>query len=334
MARKKANKDELEEVEEVEEVEDLFNRKEEPLRYISTGVTLMDCALGGGYPLGRVTNLVGDSSTGKTLLAGEASINFFKEYEDGNCYYKEAEAAYDFEYARRLKVPVDKIDFVEGINTVEALFDKMHEITKDVKVPQLSIIDSLDALQATEAQKEDKKAVGGYIQAQRAKLIGEYLRKVLRPLAESGTHFLIVSQIRQKLDVIFGKTQTRNGGKALQFYSSQVIWLNFIKAISRTYRGQKHKVGNEVQVEITKNKVGMAYAKFNIDVIPEHGVDDITSNIKWLKKYKYLKTPRVLAFADDLRERKDVEGIQQIKDMTIEKWEEVKQAIGCSYSKY
>ena len=117
--------------------------------FFSSGCTLLDCVLGGGWATDRIINVVGDKSTGKTLIAIEACANFFNKYQD-NCtiYYNEAEAAFDTDYARNLGLPVEDIDFVEPCFTVENLFTDLHtKIEKAEKDKQyLYILDSLDAL--------------------------------------------------------------------------------------------------------------------------------------------------------------------------------------------
>jgi len=81
------------------------------LRFIPSGCVLLDCVLGGGWPLGRIVNVVGDKAVGKTLLAIEAAANFVTVYPKGHIWYRQAEADFDEHYARRLGLPVDKIDF-------------------------------------------------------------------------------------------------------------------------------------------------------------------------------------------------------------------------------
>jgi RecA/RadA recombinase len=101
--------------------------------FIPTGCTLLDCVLGGGWVLGRVSNIVGDKSTGKTLLAIEACANFARTYPDGKIYYREAESAFDEGYARRLGLPADRVDFgPQGTDTawrtIEKIFSDLREI--------------------------------------------------------------------------------------------------------------------------------------------------------------------------------------------------------------
>src|SRR5487761_2481019 len=120
---------------------------EKNLKFVSTGCALLDEVLGGGYVLGRVVNLVGDKSTGKTLLAIEASANFLKRYPKGIVRYAEAEAAFDNDYAAALGLPVERVEFADTIFTVEDFFEALEKMLDALKDnPCLYILDSLDAL--------------------------------------------------------------------------------------------------------------------------------------------------------------------------------------------
>jgi hypothetical protein len=97
---------------------------EKTIQFVSSGCTILDCVLGGGYPLGRIVNIVGDRSTAKTALATEAVINFLRQFPEGAAYYRETEAAYDKNYATSMGMPIDKVNFGdedEPLTTVEDL---------------------------------------------------------------------------------------------------------------------------------------------------------------------------------------------------------------------
>src|SRR5258708_1816883 len=98
--------------------------------FIASGCKLLDCVIGGGWPLGRIVNIVGDRSTGKTLLAMEAMANFLTRYPKGKAYYRETEAAFDKEYAMALGIPMDRVDMEETPDTVEAVFEDLERIVE------------------------------------------------------------------------------------------------------------------------------------------------------------------------------------------------------------
>ncbi|MCK5642274.1 MAG: hypothetical protein KAJ19_15820, partial [Gammaproteobacteria bacterium] len=135
--------------------ENNYFASEKPIEFISTGCQLLDCALGGGVAEGRVINIVGNKSSGKTLLAIELSANFYQKYKDGgDINYHEAESAFDKPYAAALGMPVDVINFSgeddpKNDNTVEYFYELLVAKIEELKVtkkPCLWITDSLDAL--------------------------------------------------------------------------------------------------------------------------------------------------------------------------------------------
>src|SRR3990167_1383032 len=129
---------------------DYFPGAGRKLKFISTGCTTLDCVVSGGWPLGRIVNIVGDKSTGKTLLAIEAAANFARQFPKGKIWYRESEAAFDEDYATQLGLPVKQVDFGDdGLgtiwDTIEDIFedlDKQLTRLKKLNVPGLYIIDS------------------------------------------------------------------------------------------------------------------------------------------------------------------------------------------------
>ena len=126
--------------------------KKENIEFISSGCYLLDCVLGGGWPLGRMSNVIGDSSTGKSLMAIEACANFHHQYPNGKIYYLETESAFDLAYAEALGMPVNSVIFPADDlpdNTVESWFEHLSLVLAELeknKLPCLYIVDSLDAL--------------------------------------------------------------------------------------------------------------------------------------------------------------------------------------------
>src|SRR3990172_1731587 len=127
-----------------------FSSTKTNIDFISSGCAVLDCVLGGGWPLGRVVNIVGDKSTGKTLLAIEAAANCAATFTKGRIWYREAEAAFDRNYAAALGMPLARVSFGDArLRTVEDLFEDLAGAIKSLGVkgpPGLYIVDSLDAL--------------------------------------------------------------------------------------------------------------------------------------------------------------------------------------------
>jgi recombination protein RecA len=257
---------------------------DKPLDFIPSGCALLDQVLGGGWPLGRVSNLVGDRSSGKTLLAIEACANFVNTF-DGRIRYCEAEAAFDVGYAEALGLPVGQVDFADEIRTVEHLFDDLNDTIKKTKGdPVLYIVDSLDAL--SDKAEMDRDIEDGSYGAAKAKKLSELFRKLIKDIEASRMHLLVISQLRDKIGVTFGETQQRTGGRALDFYASQVIWLADIGKIKKTNDNIERTIGINVRAKCKKNKVGLPFRDCDFPVIFGYGVDDMLAMTEWLIKIK------------------------------------------------
>jgi recombination protein RecA len=253
--------------------------------YVSSGCALVDCVLGGGYVLGRMVNIVGDKSTGKTLLAIEAVINFLNTYPDGHVRYAEVEAAFDKEYAASLGMPVDRVDFATEMNTVEDWYVDVERMIDTLKGEAgLYIIDSLDAL--SDKAEIERKIDDGSFGAAKAKKISESFRKFVRKLESSRCLLIVISQIRDNIGVMFGAKHTRSGGHALDFYASQIIWLHEAGKIDRTVQGVKRVIGLEVRARCTKNKVGLPWREAKFRILFGYGIDDLSANAEWLDQLK------------------------------------------------
>lgn len=251
------------------------------LQFVGSGCSVFDEVLGGGYVLGRMTNIVGDKSSGKTLLAIEACANFNATYPTGNIQYAETEAAFDQDYAAALGIPIDVVTFSENIVTVEDFYrDLIAMVDKSKGKPGLYILDSLDALSD---EAEQKREIGdGSFGANKAKKLGELFRRLTAKLEQSNIALIIVSQLRDKIGVTFGETKTRSGGKALDFYASQIIWLAEIGKIKKTIEGKERIIGVDVKAKCKKNKVGMAWRECQYPILFGYGIDDLTASVEFL----------------------------------------------------
>jgi recombination protein RecA len=255
------------------------------LKFVSSGCAVMDEALGGGYVLGRVANLVGDRSVGKTLNAMEVCANVARSYPDAAIRYAEAEAAFDRPYAGALGIPLDRIEFNrddQPLETVEDLYeDILSFLDRNIGRPGLYVLDSLDALSddAEVAGKFNEASYGGA----KPKAIGQLFRRLVQRIADQDVLLLIVSQIRDVLNARpFQETKRRSGGKALDFYATHIVWLSEIKKIKRTINKIERTVGVDIKARVRKNKIGLPFREAEYPVLFGYGIDDMTASVEWL----------------------------------------------------
>ena len=268
--------------------------EDKPLQFISSGCTTLDCVLGGGYPLGRVSNNIGDKSSGKTLEAIEICANFNNTFPDGEIRYHEAEAAFDKGYAETLGLPVEKITFVDedpdvSKNTVEDLFNELQDMTEKLGKsgkPGLYIIDSLDAL--TDKAEQEREIDAGSFGTGKAKQMSSMFRRLTKDIEKTKIHLHVISQIRDKIGVTFGAKTTRSGGHALDFYASQVIKFAEVEKIKKTIKGVERIIGIWVKAKNTKNKVGLPYRDCEFPIYFGYGINSLESDLNWLKEIKSL----------------------------------------------
>lgn len=222
-----------------------------------------------------------------TLLAIEACCNFNLIYPDGKIIYLEGEAAFDTDYASALGMPINDIEFAgEDLEdyTIESWFDHLTEtlnkITK-TEQPCLYVVDSLDSL-SDKAEKERDITKGTY-GAAKPKLIGELFRRLVKDMEQTRLHLMIISQVRDKIGVMFGEKHTRTGGRAMDFYASQILWLAQVKKLEKTILKQTRTYGTMVKAKCKKNKVGLPYRECEFPVVFGYGIDDIAAMITWLE---------------------------------------------------
>lgn len=319
------------------------------VKFISSGSRLFDLALGGGWAQGRIVNLVGDKSSGKTLLAIEAVVNFARESSVKVIRYAEAEAAFDEDYAEQLGLPSGvvfaKTPEGKGLHTVEDFYRDLDSFLQSQQSgkPCLYVLDSLDSLSD---EKEMEQAIGtASYGALKAKRMSETFRKLTQKIEDANCTLFIISQIRDKIGVTFGETKTRSGGKALDFYASQIVWLAELQKVKKTARGIERTIGTRVLAKVKKNKVGMPFREVELSIVFSYGVDDEESLLTWITKNKaetaLPKEHTVKDIRADVLEAKgmqDRKTLKVINDLLYEavskRWQEVEEAVRPPMSKY
>lgn len=263
-----------------------FTDEKANIKFVSTGCTLLDCALGGGLALGRTANVVGDKSTAKTGTATEVMINFSIQFPKARIAYRETEAAWDDGYAEAMGLPIERIDFgnrEDPIITVEDFHNDFEAFCDAQKgEPGLYVLDSFDALSddAEMARDIDKPSFG----AAKAKKMSEMFRKITRKQEKANVLLLIVSQVRDNIGAMFGEKHKRSGGKALDFYASQVFWLAHIKILKRTINKVERPYGIEILAKVKKNKVSMPFREAQFTFEFAFGINDLLASVTWLNE--------------------------------------------------
>jgi recombination protein RecA len=310
-------------------------------RVIPSGSTLLDLQNGGGWALGRMANIVGDSSSGKTLLAIEACANFSHLYGVDNIRYCESEAAFDERYAQSLGLP-PAVSLAQDIRTVEDFNADLEAFLKKVNGPALYCLDSADAL-SDQSEMERAFDEGSY-GAAKAKAFSKMFRQQIAMLEEKNCCLIIISQIRDNIGVTFGPKKTRSGGHALDFYASQIVWLHEASKEKRTITGVERVVGINVRAQNRKNKISQPFREVEFLLIFNYGVDDELSMINWLKKNKADETglslplDRYAMAVRRARDARDVEKLSlyagELRAATKARWFEIEAALQPPMSKY
>ncbi|QHD65248.1 recombinase RecA [Neorickettsia findlayensis] len=288
-----------------------FSQEPASVECISTGSIGLDSALGGGIPKGRIIEVFGPESSGKTTLTLHVIAEAQKN--GGTCAFVDAEHALDPVYAKRLGVKIEEL-LISQPDTGEQALEIVDSLIKSGAVDVI-VVDSVAALTP---KAEIEGEMGDLHVGLQARLLSQALRKITASVSRSNCIVIFINQIRMKIGVMFGSPETTTGGNALKFYSSIRIDIRKIGSI----KDKEDVVGNQTRVKVVKNKVAPPFKQAEFDIIYTEGISKLGEIIEIGVRNKIIEKAGSYYSYEDIKLGQGKENVKQFlkenKDLAAE----------------
>lgn len=304
--------------------------------YFQTGVKLIDMVMGGakgvyGSPAGRILNICGDKSAGKTFICNEIIANAHYKYGDKfKWMYADCERGYSFDTETLYGFDIHTEES-DAPSNVEEAFYCITKFAESLKKDEYGVyvLDSLDALTSDEQDKraeerieaieKDKEMKGTFGMGKAKYLSQEFFPQLCKVLEDKNILLIIVSQIRDNTDMFSFEKYSRSGGKALDFYCSMVIWLATAKKLTYEEGEKKAILGGTNKLKVTKGKVPRPYRECFYTFMFDYGIDNITTGVDYLFDIR-TKTGDISAPAAKMCEWEKDENKKRMEGPVVRQW--------------
>lgn len=285
----------------------LGDAKQVAIETIPTGSLSLDLALGGGIPKGRIIEIYGPESSGKTTLSlhivGEA------QKQGGQAAFIDAEHAMDPKYAEKIGVDTANLLVSQPDSGEQAL-----EIVETlVRSNALDVI-IVDSVAALTPRAEIEGDMGDAHMGLQARLMSQALRKITAAVSKSKTTVIFINQLRMKIGVMFGNPETTTGGQALKFYSSVRMDIRSIGKIENGVGDQKETQGNRVRVKVVKNKIAPPFKTAEFDIMYNKGISYIGDLLDLATKYEIARKSGAFFSYKELKLGQGRENVKEFLD--------------------